>query len=157
VNVTVDAPLSSVQLVPVHVAPDMPDAVTLPPVPAVAETTTVATKFAVHAFAAVGFVNVIALPVCVKPVQPVQLPNRKFGLGVGMNVTVDAPLSSVHVVPPQLPPVTAEAATEPPAPAVAETTTVAVKVAVHVVDAVGFVIVIAALVDEEHPDQPVKR
>jgi hypothetical protein len=78
VNVTVDAPLSSVQLVPVHVAPDRPDAVTLPPVPAVAETTTVAVKFAVHAFALVGFVKVIASPLWVYPVHvaPDQLEKR---------------------------------------------------------------------------------
>jgi hypothetical protein len=157
VNVTVDAPLSSVQVVPLHVPPEIVPAMTVPPVPAVAETVTVATKFAVHAFAAVGFVKVIALPVCVKPVQPVQLPKRKFALGVGVNVTVEAPASRVQVVPEHVPPVIDPAATEPPAPAVAETTTVAVKLAVHVVDAVGFVIVIAAFVEVEHPDQPEKR
>jgi hypothetical protein len=65
VNVTVDAPLSSVQLVPLQAPPLMVDAATVPPVPAVALTLTVATKLAVHVFAAVGFVNVIALPLCV--------------------------------------------------------------------------------------------
>jgi hypothetical protein len=76
VNVTVDAPLSSVQFVPLHEPPLIVEAETVPPVPAVASTLTVATKLAVHAFALVGFVNVIALPLCVKPVQPDQLPKR---------------------------------------------------------------------------------
>jgi hypothetical protein len=65
VNVTVDAPLSSVQFVPVQVPPVTPEAATLPPVPAAALTLTVDTKFAVQDFATVGFVNVIALPLCV--------------------------------------------------------------------------------------------
>jgi hypothetical protein len=76
VNVTVDAPLSSVQVVPLHEPPVIAEAATVPPVPAVAQTLTDATKLAVHAFAAVGFVNVIASPLCVKPVQPDQLLNR---------------------------------------------------------------------------------
>jgi hypothetical protein len=65
VNVTVDAPLSSVQFVPTQLPPVMLEAATVPPVPAVATTTTVAPKFAVHVFALVGFANVIELPVCV--------------------------------------------------------------------------------------------
>ena len=64
-NVTVPAPLSSVQLVPLQLPPVIALAATDPPVPAVAETLTVATKFAVHDLAVVGFVNVIELPLCV--------------------------------------------------------------------------------------------
>jgi hypothetical protein len=67
-----------VQVVPVHVPPPTPVIATVPPVPAVALTVTVATKFAVHDFALVGFVNVIAFVLCVPPVQvaPLQPPNR---------------------------------------------------------------------------------
>jgi hypothetical protein len=65
VNVTVLAPLSSVQFVPTQLPPVTLDAATVPPVPAVAVTTTVAPKFAVQVFALVGFVNVIELPACV--------------------------------------------------------------------------------------------
>jgi hypothetical protein len=49
VNVTVPAPLSSVQFVPVHAPPVTDVATTLPPVPATATTLTVAMNSAVHA------------------------------------------------------------------------------------------------------------
>lgn len=64
-NVTEFEPLSTVQLLLLHVPPLTWVTETLPPVPAVAATVTCATKFAVHVADAVGFVNVIALPLCV--------------------------------------------------------------------------------------------
>jgi hypothetical protein len=53
------------QFVPLHEPALRFEAATVPPVPADADTLTSRTKFAVHDFALVGFVNVIELPLCV--------------------------------------------------------------------------------------------
>ena len=63
-NVTLLAPLTSMQFVPLQEPPLRFEAATVPPVPAEADTLTSRTKFAVHDFALVGFVNVIELPLC---------------------------------------------------------------------------------------------